>query len=244
MATSGSTNFVVTRDDIITRALRIVGGVGQNETPDPSAITEAALALNMIVKERQADGMQLWKMATSTPQPLTASVNSYIIGIGGAIPQTAPLKILQAWMRTTATNADSPMNLLTKADYDRYGVKTSTGTPSEVYYKPPGPNVPEIQGTLTFYPTPDANCIATQTFVFTGIYPIQDFDASTDNPDFPGYYFNALTWLLAAELAYEYGVPLQERGMISKMAQDHLMKALSFDIEEGSFYIQPEPDYD
>jgi hypothetical protein len=188
--------------------------------------------------------MQLWKMTTSTPVALVAGTSSYTIGTGFTIAQTAPLKVLQAWIRTTSTNADSSLNLLTKKDYDQYGNKASQGTPSEVYYKPPGPNVPEMQGTFTFYPTPDANTASSTTFVFTGVYPIQDFDASTDNPDFPGYYFLALTWLLAKELAPEYGVPLAERGMIAKEAKEHLDKALSFDIEEGSFYIQPEPDWD
>ncbi len=240
MATSNSTNFTVTRDDLIQRALRIVSAIGQGETPDNAAYTEASMALNMLIKERQADGMQLWKVQTCTPIALTASTKDYTIGLSSTIAQTAPLKILQAWIRTTSTAADSPINLITKSDYDRYGVKTSTGQPSEMYYNPPGVGLPEQQGTITLYPAPDTNTAANCTLVFTAHYPIQDFDVSTDNPDFPSYYFNALTWGLAAELAYEYGVPLAERSMIAKTADMHLTKALGFDIEEGSFYIQPE----
>ena len=67
-----------------------------------------------------------------------------------------------------------------------------------------------------------------------------DFDASTDNPDIPSYMFNALTWALADQLSYEYGLGLGERSMISKKAQMHKAMALSFDQEEGSLYIRPE----
>ena len=238
MALSASTNFTVTRDDIITRALRIVGAIGQGETPEVQAVTDAALVLNMIVKERQADGMQLWKVQTSS-FPMVNGTATYNIGIGSTVNQTAPLKVIQTWVRTTATNADSPTNLITKQEYDRYGNKATTGTPAMIYYKPPGPNVTEMIGTFSLYPVPDANAASTSTFFFTGVSPIQDFDASTDNPDFPSYYFNTLTWLLASEIAYEYGIGLQERGQIKKEADSHLQQALSFDQEEGSFFVQP-----
>ncbi len=33
MATSGSTNFSTSRDNLIKGALRLVGGIGQGETP-------------------------------------------------------------------------------------------------------------------------------------------------------------------------------------------------------------------
>jgi hypothetical protein len=243
MALSASTNFAATRDDIINRALRIVGAIGQNETPDTSAVTEAALALNMIVKQRAADGMQLWKVTTSSPITLTAGVSAYNIGIGATVAQQAPLKIIQAWFRTTANNADSPINIITKAEYDRYGIKSSPGSPSQLFYKTPGPNVTEIIGTINLYPTPDANAASTGFLYVTGIQALQDFDTSTDNPDFPSYYFLALVWLLASDLSTEYGVPLSERGLIEKRAQQHLQMALDFDMEEGSFYVQADPGY-
>jgi hypothetical protein len=238
MPLSGTTNYSVSRDDVITRALRLVGAIGQGEVPENQTLLEATQALNMIIKERQADGMQLWKVTTSS-MSMTASTAAYAIGVGQTIDQTAPLKILQAWIRNSTTLTDTPLNLITKQDYDRYGNKASAGSPSQLFYKTPGPNTSEIAGTITLYPTPDANAVSSGALYFTGIYPIQDVTFSTENLDFPSYYFNALTWLLADELAYEYGVPLNERGMIAKKAQEHLQMALNMDIEEGSYFIQP-----
>jgi len=242
MALSASTNFVVTRDDIITRALRLIGAIGQGESGEPLAVTEAAQVLNMIVKERAADGMQLWRIITST-FTMVAGTATYNIGTGSTIAQAAPLKIIQAWRRNTTTLTDSPVNIITKQEYDRLGNKVSQGAPNQMFYKVPGPNVPELIGNIALYPAPNTATASSEIFVFTGVYPLQDFDTSTDNPDFPSYYFNALTWLLADELAFEYGVPLAERGMIAKKAQEHLQMALDNDIEEGSYFIQPQTDW-
>ena len=238
MATSGNSNFVVTRDDIITRALRIVNAIGQLETPDPGAVTEAAMALNMLVKERQADGMQLWKMLTITGI-LTAGVASYNIGTGSTVNKEAPLKLLDAWLRNTA-GGDAPITLFTKSQYHNYSSKATPGTPTQMFYQPPGATLSTgMVGTYFLLPVPTALDVTNSTLYMTGIFPIFDFDASTDNPDFPSFYYNALTWGLADQLSTEYGVPLSERGFIQNKAMMHLEMAKSMDIEEGSLFIQP-----
>ena len=50
MATSGSTDYSQTRDDIIKRALRLIGALAQGESPTTDQVTEAAVALNGLVK--------------------------------------------------------------------------------------------------------------------------------------------------------------------------------------------------
>ena len=47
MATSGSTTLSSRRDEIIARALRLVGGLGQGETPSSAQTSEAVISLNM-----------------------------------------------------------------------------------------------------------------------------------------------------------------------------------------------------
>ena len=60
MATSGSTNFTSTRDDIIGRALRIVGRVAVGNTLNATEVSNAAEALEMLVKSLQTLGIRLW----------------------------------------------------------------------------------------------------------------------------------------------------------------------------------------
>lgn len=239
MSTAATTNYTVTRDQVIGRALRIVGAIATGETPAPGALTEASDALNQLVKEWQADGMQMWGILT-TSFPLTATVSVYPIGLGQTVNQTAPNKVYQAWMRDNTALTDQPMLVITRQEYDILGSKFSPGTPNQVYYFPPGPlDTNQIVGTFTFYTTPDAFTAANKTFFFTGQFPLTDMNMGTDIPDFPSYYYNALVWGLAEQLGFEYGVPIQAQSQISAMALKHLTKAQGFDMEEGSLYLQP-----
>lgn len=242
MATSGTSAFIVTRDDVITRALRLVSAIGQGETPDATAVTEASMALNMLIKEWQADGMQLWKVSTKS-FPVVASTASYNIGVGSTINTEAPLKVIQAYTRDS-DNSDAPMTIFTKEEYDSYSSKSTGGTPTQMFYKTPGPSTGAMVGTITLLPVPTATDVSNGLNIYiTGVFPLQDFNASTDNPDLPSYYYNALVWGLADQLATEYGLPLAERGFIQNKADKHLEKAKDFDIEEGSLYLQPAWDY-
>ena len=241
MATSNSYNYTKNRDQIITRALRIVGAIGQGETPTATAVTEAAEVLNDLVKEWEADGMQLWCIRDYILTP-TATINNYLVGVGYTIEAPAPTKILQAWNRSTANNLDTPVLLITRHEYNMLGSKTTQGQPSQLWYVPPGEiNGTENFGSITLYVTPDTNYASNFTLHFTGVRPLQDFDASTDVMDFPQYWGNAVCWGLADQLSYEYGVGLSERAMISKKAEQHREKALSYGTEEGHLLIQPSP---
>lgn len=60
MATSGSIDFIVTRDDIITEALELLGVLGEGESPTAAQLTSSARTLNMLIKNWQADGLNLF----------------------------------------------------------------------------------------------------------------------------------------------------------------------------------------
>jgi hypothetical protein len=217
-----------------------VNELGTGETASASRITECAQALNDIFKEFQADGMQLWKISTSSAITLTANVGSYVIGIGGTVNQTAPLKILGAYTRNTTTNTDTDLQLWTKQEYDAYSSKVQSGAPTNLYYNPPGTLTSgEMRGTIYLLDRPDTAFAAGNQLYVTGHYPMEDFDAASDIPDCPSYYYNAVVWALADQLAWESGTPPGDRDRITRKAEMHREKAKSFDIEEGSLYIQP-----
>lgn len=66
MATSGTYTHGRNRDQIIRRALRIVGAFEAGETPDSDSVNEAAEALNAMVKHWQADGIHIWTTIEAT----------------------------------------------------------------------------------------------------------------------------------------------------------------------------------
>jgi hypothetical protein len=65
-------------------------------------------------------------------------------------------------------------------------------------------------------------------------------NASTDDLDFPPYWTEAIIYGLADRLAPEYGVPLQDRQVLSQQAERFHQTALMFGQEEGSLFFQPE----
>lgn len=249
LTTSGSTNLNTNANGIIKRALRIVGAIGQGETPTSTQYNEGAEALNDICVELQAKGMPLWKIREYTPFAYTAT-NTYTIGINSTINQTAPLKILFARnVNTNVTpNLYTPMVLIPRMDYALLGIPAATGRPNQLAYTIPGAanagTNSDMVGTITVYPTPDAYTITNVTCEIWGHVPFDNFvTLATDIPDFPSYWFNALKWSVAADLCYEYGTPPTERSMIMKQAQFHVNEALSFGTEEGSLWIQPTPQW-
>ncbi len=60
MSTSNSIDFIVTRDDIITEALELLGILGEGETPTAAQLTSSNRTLNMMTKTWQADGLNLF----------------------------------------------------------------------------------------------------------------------------------------------------------------------------------------
>ncbi len=228
---SGSTDFSVTRDDIIKRALRLIGVIAQGETPTADQTTEAAFALNSLVKAWQADGMPLWALKTYAV-PLTATIGNYRIGIGQTVAVAKPLKVLQAWNHNPTSNVDIPMRIITKQEYNILGNKTSAGNPIQIYYDPQ-----TSYGDLYVYPVPSTSD-ASNTINIVYQRPFDDFDASTDVPDFPQEWYDAIMYGLACRLAPEYGVGTAERKTLWQEMSLIKQEVLNYGLEEGSMFFQ------
>jgi hypothetical protein len=186
--------------------------------------TGASEALNMLVKAWQSDGMPLWAMSEYTIT-LTDATNSYTIS-----PKL--LKVTQALNRNTDTNIDIPMRIVTRDEYNRLGNKTTSGNPIIVWCNP---NLDDT--TVKVFPTPTAVEAADNTIILTYQKEFSDFDASTDTPEFPKEYFDALKFALASRLSYEYGMDAQDRKQLFEQSMMLKQDALSFGTEEGSVYF-------
>jgi len=234
MSTSGVTTFELNRDQIINAALRKVGAVSEGQAATAQNIIDATIALNAMLKAFQEEGMPLWAIK-ETIFPLTAT-RKYNIGLGQTINTPAPLKIIQATLLDTNTDAQNilPMNIYTHYDYNLLTTQDSAGYPIHLMYEPLLPT-----GVINIWPTPDPYSIQYRQIRIVYQRPFEDFVAATDTPDFPSYWSEALIYGLAWRLAPEFGVPIPDRQLISKEATYHLDKALSFGTEEGSFSIQP-----
>lgn len=82
MATSGSVDYIATRNDLIEAAYRKIGVASRGETLSAGLTADAAEALEMLVKSWQAQGIHLWTYGDATLF-LVAGQAQYALGSGG-----------------------------------------------------------------------------------------------------------------------------------------------------------------
>lgn len=231
MSTSGTTNFNVDRNQIISGALRLCGVLAEGETATTEQINNGAEALNMLVKRLMADGMPLWAMKQYSVT-LVAGQKEYTIGVGEAVNTAKPLRVVQAFNHMTSGSLDIPMRIVTRDEYNKLGNKTSSGNPIQIFYEPLNET-----GKLHVFPVPDSTSASQNVVTLVYQRPFEDFDSSTDTPDFPQEWLETIKYLLATRLAGEYQTPLSVRQQLIVEATALKEASLSMGTEEGSFYF-------
>ena len=108
MATSGTTTFTVTRDQIIEAALRSLAVLEEGATPGPNALENASFSLNLILKKWQSEGIKVWTIKEYT-LPLVPNQTSYTIGPSATYNLNAakPLRLIQAYLRNLSNDTSS-----------------------------------------------------------------------------------------------------------------------------------------
>ncbi len=241
MATSGSYNWTVTRNDLIEQALRKIGALGDHEavTVDTNKLNVGIAAINPVLRHLTTKGMPLWAMET-VEVPFTAFTTSSPVAWGPAetiVSSFRPLKVVNAYRRDStvaATPTDTPMIIAEKTFYDMMSSKSQTGTPLHVYHKPTA-----YSSTLNVWPLPDANAIADMSMILWVQREYQDFDNSTDEPDFPREWIEPFIYALAYHLAPNYGLPPADRGALKADRDALIQSAEQWGTEEGSIRFQP-----
>ena len=235
-----STNYSITRDEIILSALRKLGAVEPADTSstiDENIVTNCAQALNLMVKQWMTEGIKLWTVQEIT-FPLVLSQTSYTVGPSGCnVTSDRPLRILQAWIRNTVLNPDIdiPLNILSRQEYNMLGSKFSTGTANSIWLNP-GPT----SSTVKLFLTPDATAVATYTVYMVVQKPITDISTASSVPDFPNEWMQALVWGLADQLALEYGLPVNHRQEVLMKAEKYRELLVDWDIENESVFFTPD----
>ena len=302
MALSGSKNYSITRANIIESALRKIGGYDQGESIPGDETSAADMALNLMVKEWTARGVDLWLRdeitlflqpdqqsyalgtanATASYVETTLSAaeasGQTVISVTSSTGMTAadvvgikmdddtihwstistvdsgtqitiadatdddaasgnkvyaytttagwPTRIIHAYRRDTS-GYDTEVALIGENEYRSQSNKASNGPPVMAWYQPT-----MTTGTLYVWPV-DGGDTWDKLVLIAQYYP-DDFDAASNNPEFPIEWGNALTWGLAAELASEYGVPEREQARLWRIAEHKLNTMLDYDVENAS----------
>jgi len=242
-----SSNYSINRDQIISLALRKLGVLEIGDTPDANSVANAAMSLNLLIKQFNTDGLKLWKVSELIV-PLVSGQTSYTLGGSGSAtmydalaPTVAitdkPLKVIQGFYRniTSTPVVDTPVLLVSKQEYNVLGSKFSTGTANTIFY-----DARKLNGILYVYLTPDTYAQNNLQMHLIAQMPINDLSLATEVPDFPNEWMNCLVWNLADQLSMEYGVPMNSRQEIAQRAMAYKTQMSDWDVEAYSTFFAPD----
>jgi len=237
LATSGSTDFNDTSRLIVRDALASIGGLQPGETPEHELSEYAMRQLNRMIKAWQAKGYNLWR-ATEGEITLVAGQQSYTMG--GSAPDFAsrPLRIEHMRYEDSSGTETPRIMPMSREEYFALPNKDSNGVPTQFYYDPQ-----LTQGRLYIWQVPST--VNGEKIKFTYQRSIEDFDAATDNPDFPQEWLDALVKNLAFQLAPTVYPGQPQIAIAAKaIAEEALTMAEDFDREWGCVYFtMGDPNY-
>lgn len=310
MATSGSIDFSVSRDDIITEALEQMGVLAEGQLPSADQLTSMSRTLNMLVKTWQADGLNLfaiqklyvylesdksmYQLGIATSDHISTEYNRTTLSVAGVATNTTitvsdvtgitdgdyigialddstmhwttvngspvgsvvtitdaltgaaaisntvyhyttkanrPMKIANVMLTDAVSEQDTPIWTMSRQEYIELPTKTSDGGVNQIYYDPQ-------VGLGELYVWPQSDTVNKYLTLWVQ-RTLEDFDAASDDADFPQEWYLPLALNLASLSCTKYGVPRFERNHINLQAQMYHRLAQSFDIEDG-FQFQPE----
>ena len=184
-------------------------------------------------------GSIFWTTVSGAPSGNTVTLTAGLSGgasAGGLVFDYAtalarPLKVRGARRYTYSTADEKPLIPMTRLDYANLSNKPAVGTVQNFFFDPQtGQGVySNLIAVMNVFPSPADDTMAMR---FTAQRPIQDFLTLANIPDFPAEWLAALKWMLAAEVAPEYGVPPPIMEIIKAQAEPKLALLVGWDTEE------------
>src|SRR5210317_576558 len=220
MATSGTTAFDLSIDDIIEEAYERCG----LQTNSGYDLKKARTSLNILFSEWGNRGIHLWKTELQEVA-LVSGTSTY------NTPSTTN-DVLEAYISTGSGSGDYTDISLTKIDRSTYAAlpnKGSTGTPSQYYVDR------QLTPTITLYLTPDAT-----TYTYLHYYTlnrIEDAGAYGNNADLPFRFIPCMISGLAFYLSLKYSPDKTQA--LKLYYEDELKRALDEDGQRTSVFISP-----
>lgn len=218
--------------ELIRGAFRTLGVLAAEETPTAAEESDSLVTLNDMLDSWAGERLVLFASLRST-HTLTPGLSPHTIGTAGTFNTTRPVRIERASIY--ATGSETPLELLSDAEWQATQGKASAGTPSSLWVESAYPLM-----KLHFHPVPSA----ADTLVLYTWQQLGRFASTGTTVDLPPGYARAIRSNLAVELAPEYGVSVSaELGSIaseSKATLKRLNQRPSFlrsDLAGGTFNL-------
>lgn len=153
------------------------------------------------------------------------SVTVNIVGL----TMNKPVRAFTAYLRNP-NNYDISLMQISKKEYNLLGNKFNQSTPNQFYYDNQLAN-----GQIYVFNVPSLD---DYTMYLDTQRMFYDMNSGTDSFDFPPEWFQALKFGLAAEVAIEYGVPIDQIPYYEQKAMAYIEEASNFSVEEASVYFE------
>lgn len=185
--------------DLIRGAFRVLGVVAAEESPSASEQADGLETLNDMLDSWAGERLVLFATLRST-HTLTPSLSPHTIGTAGTFNTTRPVDVERASIiQAGASGTETPIHILTDAEWQTTPDKTGTGTPQALWVETAHP-----LAKLWLNPVPNA----ADTLVLYTPLQLGRFASVNVTLDLPPGYGRAIRFNLARELAPDYGAAL------------------------------------
>ena len=145
---------------------------------------------------------------------------------------TAPIDVLDAFMRETTNNenTDLPMTRISRSQYSSLPNKSTTAKPNQFTIDK------QLSPTISVYPAPDKS--STYTLYMNVLTRMDDADVGANTMQMPYRFYPCL----AAGLAYYISLKKapERTGMLKQLYEEEFSRAMDMDEERASFRIAPD----
>lgn len=183
-----------TVETLINAALRKLG----NNNPSATEIEQALEAYNFLIDSWAEDNMFV-PYNTRENLTLTEGQAEYTIGLNGNLNTARPVKIDNAYIRSTA-NVDYVLEIINPKEYNEISKKNTVSIPARLFFLPEYP-----LAKIIFDCPPSASYL---TLHIDSVKYLTAAANTTEIINLPAGYMKALIYNLAIELEPEYGVQL------------------------------------
>lgn len=214
---------------IITYAYIDAGLISEGDTPNSDKLASGMNRLNDLINLWGTQGLKLW---TYLDQSITlvAGTAQYVLGPGGSIITTKPLRAIQGYY-LDSSNVRRPIYPLSWDEWLRLSQTVNTGAISQYFIDKQQANL-----VVNFWLVPDATA-ATGTAHLLIPRQITNFTGLTDTMNFPQEWFMGLRWGLADELSVGQPETIMQR--CQQRAMMYRQQLEDWDVEDSETRFQP-----
>lgn len=207
--------MITTAEMIISRSLRLIGTLGESETPTNAEAQDALSSLNSLIASWSLDRLFLY---TNKTVEFDLDAASFTIGPSGDVITDRPITIIHALL---VGERDYFLKEMSRTDFLAIPKKsTESELPKYFYYEPSFPD-----GIVHVYPVPSDDIT-----ISLDIQVMLNFYSLTESLDLPTGYERALSYALAFELAPEYNVNVSPALAASAAMAVDKIKAVNLEV--------------